>query len=88
MQGMTSVVSRAVPVRAGFDWPKPGTRREFLRARLEQDAAGLPRAVIYPHQGSGVLTSTSWAEGFVEVPEGTTVSAGQTVDYLPMSQML
>ncbi len=88
MQGMTSVVSRAVPVRAGFDWPKPGTRREFLRARLEQDAAGLPQAVIYPHQGSGVLTSTSWAEGFVEVPEGTTVTAGQTVDYLPMSQML
>jgi molybdopterin molybdotransferase len=88
MQGMTSVSNQAISVTAGFDWPKPGKRREFLRARLEADSSGKPHAVIYHHQGSGVLTSTSWADGFVEVAEGSTVSRGQTVSYLPMSQLL
>lgn len=88
MQGMASVSNQAISVMAGFDWPKPGKRREFLRARMEADSSGMPRAVIYHHQGSGVLTSTSWADGFVEVPEGSTVSSGQTVSYLPMSQLL
>jgi molybdopterin molybdotransferase len=88
MQGMHDVLARPIPVTAGFDWPKPGKRREFLRARLEHDTDGNVAAVIYHHQGSGVLTSTSWADGFVEIAEGETVSKGQTVDYLPMSAFI
>ena len=37
---------------------------------------------IYPNQDSGVLTSTVWADGFVEVPEGTTIAKGDVVDYI------
>ena len=29
-----------VPLRADFDWPRPDSRREFLRARLVADAEG------------------------------------------------
>jgi molybdopterin biosynthesis enzyme len=35
-----------------------------------------------------VLTSTVWADGFVEIAENTTVQRGDIVDYLPLAQFL
>jgi len=75
-----------LPVRADFDWPKPDSRREFLRARLAHDAGGETVVQIYPNQDSGVLTSTVWADGFVEIGENETVRAGESVNYLPFAQ--
>lgn len=73
----------AYTVTAGFDWPKAGQRREFLRARIE---AG--RAVVYPNQGSGVLTSLAWADGLVDIAAGATVQAGDPVPFLPLAELL
>lgn len=70
-------------VAANFDWPKPGQRREFLRARLEDG-----RAVIFPNQSSGVLTSLAWADGLVDIPAGTTVRPGDPVRFLPLGEWL
>ncbi len=78
----------ATSVPAGFEWTKPDTRREFLRARLEDNGSGERRAMIYPNQDSGVLTSTVWAQGFVEIAEGETVKQGDRVDYLAFSEFL
>ena len=86
MQGRPWRKPVAVPVTAGFDWPKPDSRREFLRARLVADAGQKTVAEIYPNQDSGVLTSTVWADGFVEIAENQTVTQGDTVDYLPFAQ--
>ncbi|MFT5220121.1 MAG: molybdopterin molybdotransferase [Planctomycetota bacterium] len=88
LQGRNWKKPLATPVIAGFDWPKLDSRREFLRARLEASADGQTIAVIYPNQDSGVLTSTVWAEGFVEVAENSTVSRGDTVEYLSFSQFI
>ncbi len=76
------------PVVARFDWPKPDSRREFLRARLEYNDACELVARIYPNQDSGVLTSTVWAQGFVDIAEGQTVNIGDRVDYLSFEQIL
>ena len=40
-------------------------------------------AQLYPHQGSGVLSSASWADGLVEVPIGSEINPGDPVRYFP-----
>lgn len=81
--GVVEVTPLHFPVPAGFAWRKPGNRREYLRARFEQG-----RAVLYPNQSSGVLRSAAWAEGLVEVREGTTLAEGDSVNFFPLSELL
>ncbi|RCX30703.1 gephyrin-like molybdotransferase Glp [Thioalbus denitrificans] len=86
--GVQAVMPRVIPAESGFDWTRPGDRREYLRARLEPDAAGRTVVTLYPNQGSGVLTSTSWAEGFVIAPEGQVIRRGDPVSYIPFAELL
>ena len=88
MQGRSWSKPLALRLRADFDWPKPDSRREFLRARLRPGADGETRVEIYSNQDSGVLTSTVWADGFVEIPENSTLRRGDPIDYLPFAQFL
>jgi molybdopterin molybdotransferase len=73
-----------LPARADFDWPRPDRRREFLRVRINTQG-GLE---LYPNQSSGVLTSTVWADGLVDVPPGMQVRRGDVVRYLQLSELL
>ena len=86
MQGRKWRKPVSLPVVADFNWPTPDSRREFLRARLTCDGNDKTAVQIYPNQDSGILTSTVWADGFVEVAENQTVGAGDTVNYLPFAQ--
>ena len=43
---------------------------------------------LYPNQSSGVLTSTVWADGLVDVPPGMQVRRGDVVRYLQLSELL
>ncbi len=87
-QGITVAAPQAFTLKADFDWLKPDKRREFLRARLHTAENGEVEVQLYPHQGSGVLTSTVWADGLVEVPEGAPIHRGDTVKFLPFSGLL
>ncbi|MDD0976838.1 gephyrin-like molybdotransferase Glp [Pseudomonas fontis] len=82
-QGVQDVTPLQFPVPAGFDWPKAGNRREYLRGRMEQG-----QALIYKNQSSGVLRSAAWAEGLVEVLEETTPQRGDSVRFIPLSELL
>lgn len=82
-QGVQAVEPLKFQVPAGFVWPKPSNRREYLRGRLEQG-----RAVIYKNQSSGVLRSAAWAEGLVEVLEESTLVEGDGVAFIPLSEVL
>jgi molybdopterin molybdotransferase len=77
-QGASDVLPTARQLVAGFDWRKPGNRREFLRVRIGGDG----RLERFPNQSSGVLTSCIWADGLADIPAGATVSPGDTVSYL------
>lgn len=86
-QGVTDVLPRFLRVRAAFKRDRREPRREYLRARLTGNSDTIA-AELYPHQGSAVLSSTTWADGFVRIPENELVSEGQLVDYVPFSVLL
>nr|WP_154745662.1 gephyrin-like molybdotransferase Glp [Pseudomonas karstica] len=81
--GVEDVQPLRFEVPVGFTWAVAGNRREYLRGRLEQG-----RAMIYRNQSSGVLRSAAWAEGLVEVLEGTTLAEGDRVNFIPLSEVL
>ncbi|MBP8230589.1 MAG: hypothetical protein KAX62_10165, partial [Xylophilus sp.] len=39
-------------------------------------------------QSSGVLTSTVWGDGLVDNPPGQTINHGDTVKFIPFSELL
>jgi molybdopterin molybdotransferase len=85
LQGVSgSVEPRPIAMRADFDWPRADRRNEFLRARMNEDG-GLE---LFPNQGSGVLTSTVWADGLVDNPPGQPITRGDTVRFIPFAALL
>jgi molybdopterin molybdotransferase len=75
LQGVMDVAPIAVDAVAAFAWPVADQRREFLRVRRRPDG----QLELFPHQGSGVLTSAAWADGLVDNPPGRTIQPGDTV---------
>ncbi|RBC01347.1 molybdopterin molybdenumtransferase MoeA [Pseudomonas sp. MWU12-2115] len=82
IQGVEEVMPLSFTVNAGFEWSKAGSRREYLRVRLETG-----RAVLYPNQSSGVLLGATWADGLVEVPENSTHNIGDELRFIPFSEL-
>ncbi len=84
LQGAQNVAPKAYPMRADFSWLKGDRRNEFLRAKVNADG-GLD---LFVHQGSGVLTSTVWGDGLIDNPPGQTIAPGDTVRFIPFSELL
>jgi len=86
LQGAEECLAKRTSVIADFDWPAV-KRQEYLRVRIVQkDNQAV--AQRYPHQGSGVLSSASWADGIVEVFSGREIKKGDTVNYLTFEGLL
>ncbi len=86
LQGAEDYRLKRVSVIADFDWPII-KRQEYLRVRLVHDE-GQAIAQLYPHQGSGVLSSASWADGLVEVMIGKEIKKGDMVNYLSFEGLI
>jgi molybdopterin molybdotransferase len=84
LQGASALVPWRTRLRADFDWPGAGQRREFLRVRRNA-AGGLD---LFPNQSSGVLTSAVWGDGVVDNPSGQTIGAGDAVDFISFAEWL
>ena len=84
LAGVPSVEPRAIALRADFTQTKADRRNEFLRARIN-GAGGLD---LFPNQSSAVLTSTVWGDGLIDNPPNHAISAGETVRFLPFSELL
>jgi molybdopterin molybdotransferase len=84
LQGVVRVTPRGYRLVAGFDWPKPDKRREFLRVRLDEEG-GL---ALFTNQSSGVLTSAFWADGLLDNPAGQVIRPGDAVRFIPFAELL
>ena len=83
LQGATQVAPESIAMNAHFSWTRADKRREFLRVRRNA-AGGLE---LFANQSSGVLTSTVWGDGVVDNPPGRRVAHGDTVRYIPFSEL-
>ena len=88
MQGVPDIATNIVPqsyrMRADFDWPKPDRRNEFLRVKLNQ-SDGLD---LFTNQSSGVLTSTVWGDGLIDVAAGQAIAKGDLVRFIPFTSLM
>lgn len=84
LQGLTAWQPPTSPMRSDFVWPKADKRREFLR--VQRNAQG--GLDLFANQGSGVLTSMAWAHGLVDNPAGQTIAVGDTVRFIPFTELL
>jgi molybdopterin molybdotransferase len=84
LQGVQGVAPRRLPAVARFRWAKADKRREFLRVRHHPEG-GLD---LFGNQGSGVLTSAAWGDGVVDNPAGQSIAPGDTVQFIPFSELL
>jgi molybdopterin molybdotransferase len=82
-QGDTRLRPHARGLQADFSCPGD-PRREFLRARINAEG-GLE---LFANQSSGVLTSCTWADGLIDNPPGHAIQPGDTVRFLPFSELL
>ncbi|HEY2024285.1 gephyrin-like molybdotransferase Glp [Paraburkholderia sp.] len=84
LAGVHAVAPRALSLRADFTQRKADRRNEWLRARVNA-AGGLD---LFPNQSSAVLTSTVWGDGLIDNPPNHAISAGETVRFIPFSELL
>jgi molybdopterin molybdotransferase len=84
LAGVRTVTPRFLSLRADFTQQKAERRNEFLRARVNA-AGGLD---LFPNQSSAVLTSTVWGDGLIDNPPNHAISAGETVRFIPFSELL
>jgi molybdopterin molybdotransferase len=84
LQGVQTLTPSCIAFKADFDWPKADKRREYLRVRLNEQGT----LELFPNQNSAVLSSTVWATGLVDNPPMQTIARGDTVRYLPFSELL
>jgi len=66
--------------KAAFTTKKSIARTEFLRARFN---AG--EIEVFNNQSSGVLSSSSWSDGFACVPAGELISEGDDIEFYALT---
>jgi len=80
MAGADWISPRGFDVPAAFAKNKKAGRREYLRARLNENG----HAEVYPSEGSGRISSLSWADGLVELADDAAEITTQShVRYVP-----
>ena len=78
MAGQAWNIPRGLMLPAGFSKSKKQGRREYLRARLVDGTVE-----VFPSEGSGRISSLSWATGLVELSDDAQeITPGSLVKYI------
>jgi len=81
-QGGTQVQAHVYSGEVDFEH-KAGARREYLRVQTYLDE-GRVKLRKFSTQGSGVMSSVSWANALAEVEVGESVAPGDMLKYFPL----
>ena len=83
MGGALAAAPRADRHPAGFSWPRPDSRQEYLRGWIDDSG----RVQIHERQNSSVLSSVTECSGLVEIPPSTPIREGETVRFIPYTEL-
>jgi molybdopterin molybdotransferase len=83
LQGQLETESVAWPGQAAFEF-KAGARQEYLRVRAVPNGSSV-QLIAFKAQGSGVMSSLSWANALAVVAPNQRVRVGDTLPYLLMN---
>ena len=86
-QGNTHDTPSGYLIPAAFNRRHKRGRAEYIRVKLRTDNEGRRTLICFKNQGSGVLTSVSWADGLALIKEDTQVSEGDLLRYFPMNEI-
>jgi len=86
LKRMGAQVADLRPLRlpAAFSTTRTSDRYEFARGRITPEQG----IELYVNQGSGILSSLSWADALVELPENTLIHPGDLVSVHLLSELL
>ena len=75
------------PLQAGFEVAsKKPDRREFMRGKLIAQPDGQLSVEKFARDGSGLISSLTWADGLIEIPEDVrAIELGDTVSFIPFT---
>jgi molybdopterin molybdotransferase len=80
LQGADAQPLLVLKGNANFTTKKSIARTEFLRARFNQG-----EIEVFDNQSSGVLSSSSWSDGFACVPAGKIISQGDEIEFYALT---
>jgi len=80
LQGADAQPLLVLKGKANFTTKKSIGRTEFLRARFNSGDIE-----IFNNQSSGVLSSSSWSDGFACVPAGELISVGDAIEFYALT---
>ena len=63
-------------------------RQEFLRVKLLSEGDGAGRLQLYDNQSSGAGSSLSDADGLAVLPPFTSISHGDMLEFIPLSELI
>ena len=87
MAGRTRLTRPRLRVRALVPIPNPGSRRGYLRVRLETAADGTLGARLTGDQGSAILRSMVAADALAVVSGDTTIGVGEMVEVIVLREL-
>ncbi|RLA07905.1 MAG: molybdopterin molybdenumtransferase MoeA [Gammaproteobacteria bacterium] len=86
--GATDFKQRSYKIPATFACHKLDKREEYIRARAVINNKGILELHSFNTRSSGVLTSTTWADGLAKIPPNQTHTINDLVDFMPFYGIL
>lgn len=88
MLGCNKPFSQSFSIAAAFASPLSGERQQYIRAVISETKSGVQQLMPFDNQSSGVGASLSIADGLAIIPPYTSVAIGDTLQYIPFSELL